>query len=411
MPDALFIPTEIPWENLKGKDLEELLFWLFDSMGAKDLEWRIGGKSSGTADQGRDLELSFYVASPDGDLQQQRWWVEAKGRKSTVEPSEVKSSVLNASGKTGIDVLVIATNSAFSNPTRDWVKEWQLTHPLPRVKLWERTHLERLCSKNPLAVIRLFGKALSPQGRLAVVTRKLWDYASFSDDPTLLKLWVLRTHLDIDARGLIALVASEVANGSINSRSWGMVVTKETLVSALGDGLLNFLYLVFRANECGVRQTPMIRAMSYLTLVGVNRLGEEAVTRVLSDIWDSMEERDYPDEVRKIILQPIINELFNELRDVCTGDCKRVLTDPVTLTKSEAKNYWARLSAVSSCEEEDKGILVMESNKEPCKIGILPFEGADGCPFVAVDEPADNVAAMLTLFKRVLDARIPSFKG
>jgi hypothetical protein len=151
--------------------------------------------------------------------------------------------------------------------------------------------------------------------------------------------------------------------------------------------------------------------MSYLTLVGVNRLGEEAVTRVLSDIWDSMEERDYPDEVRKIILQPIINELFNELRDVCTGDCKRVLTDPVTLTKSEAKNYWARLSAVSSCEEEDKGILVMESNKEPCKIGILPFEGADGCPFVAVDEPADNVAAMLTLFKRVLDARIPSFKG
>ena len=68
MADPLFIPTEIPWSNLKGKDLEELLYWLLDSMGAKDLEWRIGGKGPGTSDQGRDLELSFYTSSPDGDL-------------------------------------------------------------------------------------------------------------------------------------------------------------------------------------------------------------------------------------------------------------------------------------------------------------------------------------------------------
>ncbi len=68
MADTLFIPTEIPWQDLKGKDLEELLYWLFDAMGAKELEWRIGGSGSGTSDQGRDLELSFYVSTPDGDL-------------------------------------------------------------------------------------------------------------------------------------------------------------------------------------------------------------------------------------------------------------------------------------------------------------------------------------------------------
>src|ERR1035437_5960071 len=125
MADPLFIPTEIPWSNLKGKDLEELLYWLLDSMGAKDLEWRIGGKGPGTSDQGRDLELSFYTSSPDGDLVKNRWWTDAKGRSSTVEPTEVKSAVLNAAGKNSIDVLVIATNTAFSNPTRDWVAEWQ----------------------------------------------------------------------------------------------------------------------------------------------------------------------------------------------------------------------------------------------------------------------------------------------
>ena len=64
----LILPSEIPWNKIKGADLEELLYWLFDSMGAKDLEWRIGGKGKGTADQGRDLELAFFTPSPDGTL-------------------------------------------------------------------------------------------------------------------------------------------------------------------------------------------------------------------------------------------------------------------------------------------------------------------------------------------------------
>jgi hypothetical protein len=39
----LIIPSKIPWDQIQGKDLEELLYWLLDEMGAKDLEWRIGG--------------------------------------------------------------------------------------------------------------------------------------------------------------------------------------------------------------------------------------------------------------------------------------------------------------------------------------------------------------------------------
>jgi hypothetical protein len=46
MGDSLFLPTEIPWKDLKGNELEELLYWLFDAMGAKDLGWRIGGTKS-----------------------------------------------------------------------------------------------------------------------------------------------------------------------------------------------------------------------------------------------------------------------------------------------------------------------------------------------------------------------------
>jgi hypothetical protein len=60
------------------------------------------------------LELSIYSSTPDGEIVKQRWWVEAKGRNKTVGPRDVKSAVLNAAGKNTIDVMVIATNAAFS---------------------------------------------------------------------------------------------------------------------------------------------------------------------------------------------------------------------------------------------------------------------------------------------------------
>ncbi len=404
MSDKLVLPSEIPWDDIKGKDLEELLYWLFDSMGAKDLEWRIGGKGLGASDLGRDLELSFYVSSPDGDLVKQRWWIEAKGRTGTVEPSEVKTAVINAAGKTDVDVLVIATNRAFSNPTRDWVKEWQRDHPRPKVKLWERTELESLCSKNPIAIIRLFGKALSPQGKLEVTKTKLWDYASFTDEPTLIKLWQARNKITIDSRALVALIASEVANGDINARSWAVFVDVDTVLESLGDGLTNFLYLVFRANESGVRQRPLIGVLAYLVLVCCDRIGAADTSRLLSEVWDSVEGRDYPEQVRKIILQPVLLLLQNQVRDVCTSDCRRVSTDLVVLSKEEVKRYWQQLSMVSAGKKKDDRILTIESYKAPCKVGF-PLNKKKNCPLCHNDAPEDNILQTLEVIKVVADFR------
>jgi hypothetical protein len=78
MDSGLVLPTEIPWETVQGKNLEEALYWVFDAMGAQDLEWRIGGTGEGGPDGGRDLELKFTVPSPDAEIFTERWWVEAK---------------------------------------------------------------------------------------------------------------------------------------------------------------------------------------------------------------------------------------------------------------------------------------------------------------------------------------------
>lgn len=404
MKSDLILPSEIPWNEIKGADLEELLYWLFDSMGAKDLEWRIGGKGKGTADQGRDLELAFFTPSPDGTLTKQIWWVEAKGRTKTVEASEVHEAVLNAAGKDHIEVLVVATNTNFSNPTRDWVKEWQHDHRRPIVKLWERTELENLCSKNPLAVIRLHAKALSSQGKVAVASSKLWDYASFTDEPTLNSIWKQKDRIEIDERSLFALIASEIANGDIGLRSWAVFVPEDILISCLCNGLINFLYLAFRANDRGVRQEPIIRAISYLIVVTIERKNIDTVSSILANIWNSIEGKEYPDKVKEFILEPILGTLQTELKDVCSDDCRRLMTEPEFLQEVEITKYWNRLKLLESDQSDDKQILTMESYKEPCKVGFTVNE-KDGCPLCHMEKPHLNVDDFMKVVGRVVQFR------
>ncbi|BAH40534.1 hypothetical protein GAU_3492 [Gemmatimonas aurantiaca T-27] len=407
MPKDLFLPTELPWAELKGRDLEELLYWLFDSMGAKDLEWRIGGAGSGAADAGRDLEMSFYVSSPDGDLVRQRWWVEAKGRAGTVEPADVKHAVVNVASRHDIDVLVVATNSLFSNPTRDWVREWQSNNPRPRVKLWERTELESHCSKNPIAVVRLFTKALSSQGKLEVAAKKLWDYAAFTDVPTLAALWADRSSLEIDSRGLVALAASEIANGSVEERSWAVFVDEDIVLDALGDGLINFLYLLFRAHEAGVRADPLVRALSYLLLVATYRCGESVVSDLLERVWESVAEREYPAEIRRVVVQPILESLSSELRDVCTSDCARISTKPLVLSDREVRTYLQRLSIGSDHDAKTpERVLMFESFDEPCRIG-LALDKQCHCPFGEQQDGDRDVRPTLELVRLVAMSRHP----
>jgi hypothetical protein len=85
-PDtSLVLPASIPFEELKGRDLEECVYWLLEAMGARDLEWRSGGSGGGAADQGRDLEATFYASSADGEMESQRWWITIHNTRDLLE--------------------------------------------------------------------------------------------------------------------------------------------------------------------------------------------------------------------------------------------------------------------------------------------------------------------------------------
>ena len=379
---SLVLPSKIPWESLKGKELEECIYWLLHAMGARDLQWRVGGTGQGAADQGRDLEATFYSSDPAGEMSQQKWWVEAKGRTGTVEKEAVVASAQNASVFQGVDILVIATNTQFSNPTTDWIKEWNAQKPKPKIRLWDRSTLERHLCAHPEVAARLFARSLSPQGRLEFVRSQFWNQAQPADAPSLRIFWQQRKDLDWDTQARIAVVASEVVCGNICERAWGAAFSDDDLHDTFATALVNGPGLLLRAHEHGKELRGYHETLAYLLLSMLVRFKAQSISTLMKSVWDSIEGASVPQEVRDVIVEPMLNHLEAELFDICQDDCHRVMTDPRILTEKEIENYWDRLHVrepISPAKANDE-VFTIEMKKIPCKVGFDTRK--QSCPYL-----------------------------
>lgn len=397
------LPASIPFADLKAKDLEECLYWLFDAMGAKDLEWRTGGGGGGAADGGRDLEAHFYTPSADSEIEPQAWWVECKGRSGTVEADEVKNAIVNAQANGDLDYVVLATNTQFSNPTRDWVKAWQAANPRPKIKLWDSAHLERLLSRHPDVVLRLFSEALSLQGRFQAMEVRFWNKLEFVSPKTLSDLWRSRWEIEPTTLGLFAVISNEFANGDVTHRPWAATFDIKSLLEVLQIGLVNAPYLVMRALRAGVDVTPITRAYVYLILCAIDVSSPTTVADLITDSI-TRGHKNMPNDLREYFLMPIMDQLLSELQDVCSSDCRRIVTlDRQTLTedKDEVDNYWLRLEPDGVDEDEaPRRVFRIESNDSPCVVGYQVNKD-NGCPLFGIEATGDNVQDVLTIIKRV----------
>lgn len=401
------LPAAIPFKELKGQDLEECVYWLVDAMGAKDLEWRTGGSGGGAADGGRDLEARFFHPGKDGELSSQKWWIECKGRSGTVEADEVKSAVNNALAYEGIDHLVIATNTQFSNPTRDWVKEWQKKHPVPKVQLWDKAQLERYLSRHPDVVLRLFSQALSLQGRFLAMESRFWNKLEFVNQPTLADLWKDRENIEFTSMGMFALIANEFANGEITHRPWGAILTPVSLIETVANGLYNALYILYRASNAGVDQKILVRSYAYLILVALDNLTFEKATDLVIDSLKRGKPGTLPDEALKMLLMPIADQLLSEMQDVCSSDCERISCfdrNVLTENKDEVEGYWLRFEPDGLEEQKERRTLRLEKLDASCKVGF-PVNKDVSCPLFEFRPSIKNVGDLLKLVQRVAKFR------
>jgi hypothetical protein len=401
------VPASIPFDDLKAKDLEECVYWLLDAMGAQDIEWRVGGSGGGAADGGRDLEAKILVPAEECELAPQTWWFECKGRARTVEPEAVRNAAYIALAYAYVDAVVVVTNSRFSNPTIEWVKSWNNSHAKPQVKLWDRSHLERLISRQPSVALRLFAESLSLEGRLEVMQSRFWNRVEYAPVQVLEDIWEHRGDLNIDGLARFALIANEFANRSIELRPWGTVATTDELISALETALANVYYLYLRIMRAGVNQHPIFRSLTYLILLALQRVRLERVARTIELFLAERDGKVLPDKWVEIFLGPILNNLKDELTEVCVPDCVRVHmihSGDKTSNGELVDKYWNRFESIP-LEKVDERVMWLESNGAPCNVGFQVNEVLR-CPLISLETDVSNLRAILGIAKQILSVRL-----
>lgn len=397
---VLVLPTEIPWANLKSRDLEETVYWLLDALGAKDLEWRRGGEGAGAADQGRDLEATFQAETPDGSFDAKRWWVEAKGRSRSVERRAVQNALNDAEVRSDVDVLVVVTNTTFTNPVRDFAKQWNEQRKRPMLKLWDRDNLEKLLSQHPSVVARLFAKALSPQGLLETVRERFWNRLEFASDGTLATLWGKRDELDFSYESLLAVIASEYANGDIGLRRWLTEAERADVIGVATLASLNMVYLMHRAVDAGASR-PVLGALGHVVVASLQYAGVDLTLEMLQALWGQSGRPEWSQERQDVILDVITEEVISgHFLDACAADCGRV--DLGDYGRKSA-TYWDRFRENRTIQlgERDDRRLVFERFKEPCKVGF-PLDCERHCPLL---NPPSDVLERLRVIEQVVRVR------
>ncbi|TZG32411.1 restriction endonuclease [Agrobacterium sp. B1(2019)] len=404
------LPSQIPFDELKGYALEECLFWLIDGMGARDIAWRLGGVGSGAADGGRDLEARFYVPDVDGQMIARRWWVECKGRTGTLEADAVKVACNNVVGDGNVDCLVIATNTTFTNPTRDWVEKWQERFPRPQILLWDRTSLERMLSQQPATVLRLFEGGLSSSGYVRALRDRFWNLLEYSSIERLKRVWIERDHLDLGVMERFALIANEFAHGSIDERPWAGACKPEEVLQTFQYGMFNLVYLYTRIMKTGVDQGPVVRTLAYLLLATVRDFHPDLILEIFKVTLRTDNDEPMPIEGVEFFVMPILDSLRSDLQLVCSSDCGRFSRDDSLKYWEDCdpfQSYWSRFGTRGKSPKSGDGAYHrLERTTEPCRIGFDIGDGG-GCPLYQVQPEVGALDIFLSKIAHVVRARAP----
>jgi hypothetical protein len=378
---SLVVPSEIPWAQLTSQALEELLFWLSIELGGRDVQWRTGSGGP-SADGGRDVEATFHVTERDGTLTPRRWWIQAKGRSGTVEAMAVKEAVITASGFADVETVVIATNSAFSNPTRDWVAEFNRGHDRPTAVLWDRNDLESMVVAHPSVLLRVAPEALAPQGMVAAIVARFRTTARVPSEGETRHVWEHLDSVELAPMATMALAAGEREHGSLAQRPWIMRLEDEDVLTICSVGLANLPALIYRAVVLGVGERPLYRLGEHLVSVALARLGQQAVGALLSAPWALVDQgHEIDDEtvamLREQIYEPVYSGARRHLGCACAEDCRRMLPScEDDVVGSKAFDYLTRVPQAPP----DPRMIDIEVYREPCGVGLSLGED-ERCPW------------------------------
>ncbi len=121
---------------LDPTQFENLVFDMLLEKGMSNLVWRTPG-----ADGGRDIEGTFSVLDISGYVLTQRWYIECKRYKASVDWPTIYGKLAYADNH-GADYLLMATSSSYSPNAITETERWNKKGLRPQIRLWPVSQLE-----------------------------------------------------------------------------------------------------------------------------------------------------------------------------------------------------------------------------------------------------------------------------
>lgn len=403
LTDIDFLQEKLDFSEINPVDFENLVFHLLDEMGFANLIWRKGGDGNSATDGGRDLEGTFWTISP-AVSKEEKYWFEVKYRTNQLEKIQVQSTILNASGNNSKDNVVIITNKTISNPTLDWIKEFQDTNKRPNVTVWQGHDLELLLRKNPRTLAKFLPSSLAFRGRCKVIESKFSNLMLLPAGGELNELWSKREEYQENSYLTLAAALAEVEYGDIIQHPWGMEIDKLRLCAVVVTGVLNVFPFVFKCSSLNREQRVIIDGLSYLVQCLLIRCGSELTANVLFDPEQYSElERKIPDELKITRYKPIFNAMYYDLGIYCSSKyCSKLHH----MTPDEKPDYFLRFVESANQPKIDDRFLIMNSIKDECKLGLVATNKY--CPLGESDEPPktfDTLHEKLEFARMVIERR------
>ncbi|MCG7928941.1 MAG: restriction endonuclease [Candidatus Thiodiazotropha lotti] len=390
LTDIDFLQEQLNFSEISPVDFENLIFHLLDEMGFSNLVWRKGGEGNSATDGGRDLEATFWTVLPAAS-KEEKYWFEVKHRKKQLEKSQIQSTILNAAGNNLKDNVVIITNKTISNPTLDWINDFQSTHKTPQISVWQGHDLEILLRKNPRTLAKLLPSSLAFSGRCKVIESKFSNLMLLPAGGELEELWDKRDECYHNSYLTLVAVLAEVAYGDVTTRQWGLKLDEAQLFSVAATGMLNVYPFIFKCCALNRDQTPLIKGLSYIMECLLLRYGEEITAKVLFNPEEFAEsDVELPDELKFNRYEPIFNTIFHELSINC-GE-KNYCSKVSHMSKQKEFSFFNRFLIDPVKEDEDK-TLILNSQNSKCQIGIISDE--EYCPLGDISTAPENFGGLL----------------
>lgn len=404
LTDIDFLQGDLDFSKINPVDFENLIFHLLDEMGFSNLIWRKGGEGNSATDGGRDLEGTFWTVLPTVSTEE-KYWFEVKYRKNQLEKTQVQSAVINAAGNNSKDFIVIITNKTVSNPTLDWIKDFQNSNKRPRVTIWQGHDLEILLRKNPRTLAKFLPSSLVFSGRCKAIKSKFANLMLLPSGGELDELWDRRDEYSEDSFLTLAAVIAEVEYGDIIQHPWGINLDKERLFSTLAIGMLNIFPFILKSSSLNRDQRAISNGLSYLAQCLIIRGGSELTANVLFDPEQYADvEYIVPDELKATRFGPILNGAYHDLAMFCSAKhCLKLHH----MTPKDKPDYFLRFSPPPSSRAKlDDRFLILNSSNEECPLGLVELD--QYCPLGETDgTPKDlhTLIVKLEFIRKVIERR------